>query len=188
MVTLVVTRRLLSVVGASFAGMEFLQVDRGVLDDVVEFLVGEEWPFHVEPRLDAARVRERAAGGAYDHAFWIADGADRLGMVRLMSLDDGAPLFDLRLRAASRGRGVGTEAVRWLTAHVFTNYRTNRIEANTRQDNHAMRRVFVKAGYVKEAHYREGWPSADHMYDAVGYAVLRRDWENGTTTEVNWAD
>ncbi len=169
--------------------MEFLQVDRGELDDVVEFLVKEEWPFHVESTLDAAQVRARAARGAYDHAFWIADGSERLGMVRLMSLDDGAPLFDLRVRAASRGRGVGTAAVRWLTAHVFTNYATtNRIEGNTRQDNHAMRRAFVKAGYVKEAHYRDGWPGSDRMYDAVGYAVLRRDWENGTTTEVNWAD
>jgi RimJ/RimL family protein N-acetyltransferase len=166
--------------------MEFVQVDSGSLDEIVEFLVGEEWPFHVEVRLDAAQVRGRAARGAYDHAFWIVGGGERLGMVRLMSLDDGAPLFDLRVRSANRGRGVGTAAVKWLTAHVFTNYATNRIEGNTRQDNEAMRRAFTKAGYVKEAHYREGWPGPDRMYDAVGYAVLRRDWENGTTTEVNW--
>jgi RimJ/RimL family protein N-acetyltransferase len=166
--------------------MEFPQVDRGALDEIVEFLAGEEWPFHVEVTVDAAQVRKRAADGAYDHAFWIVDDGDRVGMVRLMSLDDGAPLFDLRLRAASRGRGVGTEAVRWLTAHVFTNYPTNRIEGNTRQDNHAMRRTFVKAGYVKEAHYRDGWPGAGRIYDTVGYAMLRRDWETGTTTEVKW--
>lgn len=66
----------------------------------------------------------------------------------------------------ARGRGAGT----------------------TRADNHAMRRVFTKSGYVKECHYRDAWPAGDRVYDSVGYAILRRDWETGTTTPVNWAD
>ena len=51
-----------------------------------------------------------------------------------------------------------------------------------------MRRVFVKTSYAKEAHYRDAWPSADGPLDSIGYAILRRDWETGTTTPVNWAD
>ncbi|GAB1515028.1 GNAT family N-acetyltransferase [Actinophytocola sp. KF-1] len=167
--------------------MEFTQVQRHEADDVVGFMTAEEWPFHTEPKPDGDAVRARVAGGAYDDAFWITDDGERLGLVRLLDLDDGTPLFDLRVRAQARGRGVGTAAVRWLTSHVFTNYATNRIEGTTRADNNAMRHVFTKVGYVKEAHYRDAWPGPDHLRDSVGYAILRRDWETGTVTPVVWS-
>ena len=52
-----------------------------------------------------------------------------------------------------------------------------------------MRRVFVRAGWVKEAHYREGWPvEGGRPVASVGYGVLRRDWETGQTTPVPWDD
>jgi RimJ/RimL family protein N-acetyltransferase len=52
-----------------------------------------------------------------------------------------------------------------------------------------MRRVFRRSGYVKEGHYRDGWPDPDGtVHDAVGYAILRRDWLSGTTTAVRWDD
>ena len=35
----------------------------------------------------------------------------------------------------------------------------DRVEGTTREDNHAMRRVFDKTGYVQEAHYREARPA-----------------------------
>lgn len=42
---------------------------------------------------------------------------------------------------------------------------------------------------MKEAHYRDAWPGADGaVYDAAGYAILRRDWESGTTTVPHWDD
>ena len=38
-------------------------------------------------------------------------------------------------------------------------------------------------------HYRDGWPDQDgHVYDAIGYAILRRDWASGTTTVLRWDD
>jgi RimJ/RimL family protein N-acetyltransferase len=166
--------------------MEFPPVTNA--DELVDFLTAEEWPFHGAPKPDPAKVRDQFGKGAYDDAYWVVGDGARLGLVRLMDLDDGTPLFDLRVTAAARGRGVGEAAVRWLTAHVFTNYDTDRIEGTTRQDNHAMRRVFAKTGYVKEAHYREAWPSAEGPRDSIGYAILRRDWATGTTTPVNWAD
>jgi len=44
-------------------------------------------------------------------------------------------------------------------------------------------------GFVKEAHYRRGWPTHDgRLLDAVGYALLRTDWRDGTTTPVDWND
>lgn len=144
------------------------------VDEYVQFLTGEEWPFHLNPKPDPGEIR------LDDDSFWIIEDDDRVGLIRLLDLEDvddgGAPLFDLRVTAAARGRGVGEAAVRWLTAHIFTNYATNRIEATTREDNHAMRRVFDKTLYIQEAHYREAWPAPDRVYDSVGYAILRRHW------------
>jgi RimJ/RimL family protein N-acetyltransferase len=141
------------------------------LDELVRFLTAEEWPFHVHPKPDPSEIK------LHPDTYWITE--DRLGVVRLMDLDDGTPLFDLRVSAKARGRGVGRHAVRWLTSHIFTNYATNRIEGTTREDNHAMRRVFDRTGYVQEARYREAWPGPDRVYDAVGYAILRREWLSG---------
>lgn len=164
--------------------MEFPQVTD--VDPVVAFLTSEEWPFHVVPKPSPDDIRSQFAAGAFEQAFWIVDGG-RLGLVRLMDIDDGTPLFDLRVATSARRRGVGTAAVRWLTGHIFTNYETDRIEGTTRDDNRAMHQVFTRTGYVKEAHYREAWPSTPGTHDAIGYAILRRDWATGTTTPVNWA-
>lgn len=52
-----------------------------------------------------------------------------------------------------------------------------------------MRRVLRRCGYVKEAHYRDGWPGAEgEVHDAVGYAVLRTDWSTGAVTLPEWDD
>lgn len=43
--------------------------------------------------------------------------------------------------------------------------------------------TFERAGWVQEAHYRQGWPTGDGRHlDSVAYAVLRSDWENCTRT------
>jgi RimJ/RimL family protein N-acetyltransferase len=112
------------------------------------------------------------------------------GLIRLMDLGERTPMFDLRLRAQWRGKGIGGQALRWLTAYLFTELPAiARVEGNTRQDNRAMRRAFQRAGYVKETHYRDGWPlDGGEVYDGVGYAILRRDWLAGTTTAPEWHD
>lgn len=155
------------------------------LDALVELLTGEDWPFHAGGRPDPEAVRARAAGGHYAgpsaRTFWVVAEGARAGMMRLFDLDDGSPMFDLRLRAAYRGRGLGTAAVRWLTAHLFAELPdATRIEATTRSDNVAMQRALVRCGYVREARYREAWPvPGGPPLDALGYAVLRREWAAG---------
>lgn len=161
---------------------------------LVAFLSSERWPFHGEPDLAPARVAARIGEGAYGGpdvaAFWlVSEAGERVGLVKIFGLedvDDGTPLFDLRIREAHRGRKLGHFAVAWLTSWLFGNYPgCNRVGGTTRADNAAMRQVFRGCGYVKEAHYREGWPTeGGPPHDAVEYAVLRRDWETGTTTPV----
>jgi RimJ/RimL family protein N-acetyltransferase len=161
---------------------------------LVAFLTADTWPFHGSSVVTADMARRWIADGRYDsddsRAFWItADGADA-GLIRLMDMRDSTPVFDLRLRGQWRGQGIGGQALRWLTAYLFNELPAiRRVEGHTRQDNRAMRRTFERAGYVKEAHHREAWPvDGGEFHDAVGYAILRRDWLAGTATAVDWHD
>jgi RimJ/RimL family protein N-acetyltransferase len=190
----------------------FVPAEAGTL---AEFLSTESWPYHGGGTPAASQVREQAAAGHFDNdqtrTFWIVadasccyqpvgdggagagagNGAGALiGLIRLMDLGDSTPLFDLRIRAACRGKGLGTAAVRWLTAYLFTEFPgLRRIEGHTRQDNEAMRRAFRACGYVKEAHHRQAWPSpGGTIYDAIGYAIVRTDWQAGTVTPPVWDD
>ncbi|MCZ3389404.1 MAG: GNAT family N-acetyltransferase [Actinomycetia bacterium] len=161
---------------------------------LAEFLASEDWHFHAGPHQTLASAHARIASGEFDgdhdRTHWIVRDDERVGMIHIEDLGDGNPLFDLRLRAGHRGRGLGTAAVTWLTAAVFGEFPDlNRIEATTRQDNVAMRRVLVKCGFVKEARYRQEWPSeGGTRYDSIGYGILRSDWGMGVTTAVNWED
>lgn len=164
-------------------------------EELIVFLTSNEFPHHVKPRPTRVDVEKRLADGDFggeDHqAFWVdVAGVGRVGLVVLDDLADDAPLFDLRLAEAHRGRGIGLAVLRAITAHVFTTMPTvNRFEGQTREDNLAMRTLFLRAGFLKEAHYREGWPVAGASPVAsVAYGILRRDWETGTTTTFEWED
>lgn len=125
--------------------------------------------------------------------WWLDLDETVIGLVRLFDLCDYTAMFDIRLRQANRGRGVGTSTVRWLTEHIFSNRECTRIGATTRADNIAVRRTLLRCGYVKEAHHRASWPAQDgsKIHDAVGYAIFEEDCamapsrrSSGTTTSL----
>lgn len=162
---------------------------------LVDFLTENEFPFHVVRRPGRAYVEKLVDDGAFrdeDHdTFWVDhERHGRIGTLRLEDLTDDAPLIDLRLAAAFRGRGLGAEVLHAATDLVFTTLpAVLRLEGQTREDNVAMRRTFLRCGWVKEAHYRDGWPvDGAEPVASVAYAVLRRDWANGTTTTFEWED
>lgn len=176
----------------SFTPLDVRGADRAAL---VEFLSGHHFPFHVVARPVRADVERAIDSGRYDDddhaASWVdVAGHGRVGLVVLEDLTDDAPLFDLRLAEPFRGRGLAAPVLRGLTAHVFDTYpQVDRFEGQTREDNRAMRRTFLRCGFVKEAHYRDGWPvEGGTPVASVAYAILRRDWESGTTTPVPWSD
>lgn len=158
-------------------------------------MTGNAFPFHVDTRPTAARVEDAIGAGRFrdedNDSLWIQHSElGRIGFFRLEDISDGSPLFDLRLSEAYRGRGLGTQILHAAADHVFRSMpAVRRFEGNTRRDNIAMRKTFVRAGWVKEAHYREGWPvEGGAPIDSVAYAILRRDWESGRTTPVVWDD
>jgi RimJ/RimL family protein N-acetyltransferase len=62
--------------------------------------------------------------------------------------------------------------------HLFTSYPdAHRIEANTRGDNAAMRRVLSAAGFTHEGTLRLAWRSEEgQWFDAMIYGMLRTEW------------
>jgi RimJ/RimL family protein N-acetyltransferase len=174
----------------------FVPVDVAAEADALRaFLATNAFPFHGNPHPTTEDVDRRIAGGDFeapDHeALWVeVAGAGRVGLVVLDDIEDPGIMFDLRLAEASRGRGLGAHVLRALTDHVFRSHpHATRFEGQTRDDNRAMRRSLLAAGFVKEAHYRDGWPVAGGApRDSVAYGILRRDHEAGTTTPVRWDD
>jgi RimJ/RimL family protein N-acetyltransferase len=162
------------------------------------WLSSERWPFHSNSKLEHEQVLKLVDDGdSFDGpnnaTFWVTLEGERAGLIRLFDLEDigdGEPMFDLRLREAFRGRGLGTDAVKWLTDHLFSNHANlERISGTTRADNLAMRCVFRRCGYAKESHFRRSWPGADgRRFDTVGYGILREDWTQKTVTPVDWRD
>ena len=176
----------------SFTALDARGEDR---QELVGFLTRNRFPFHVNSHPTAEEVEARIDQGAYDAegsaALWINDDLrGRLGVVFLEDLDEDAPLFDLRLDTPFRRRGLGVPVLKAITDHVFSSMpQVRRFEGQTREDNVAMRQVFVRCGFVKEAHYRDGWPVEGGAPRAsVAYAILRRDWELGVTTPVRFDD
>lgn len=161
---------------------------------LVSFLLSEPWPFHSSTHLTRDKVNNWIDAGEYSppntEAYWVlSPEGEQLGMLRIFDLediDDGNPLFDLRIKSTYRGKGAGRAALTWMTQYLFHKYPgLNRIEGNTRADNTAMRRVFQACGYIKEGHFRAGWSAEDgSRFDSVHYGIIRRDWETGNTTPV----
>lgn len=149
-------------------------------DAVVAFLTASTWPFHGVADLTAADAATVTVASDDVASFWIRDGDATIGLIRLLDLsdlEDGSPLFDLRIAEGHRGRGVGRQAVEWLTGHLFgTHPELHRIEATTRGDNTAMQAVFDRCGYRREGCFVEAWRNADGTRsDALVYAILRRE-------------
>jgi RimJ/RimL family protein N-acetyltransferase len=149
---------------------------------LARFLSGSDWPFHFERRVDSDWVRGRLESGHFfgvsSKAFWVRGEVEEpLALGRLFDLEDITPLVDLRVAAAARGRGVGTLALRGLTAWLFSEQpATGRLGGYTRHDNLAMRRVFEKCGFQQEALHRRAWQvDGGEPVDCVGYAILRSE-------------
>ena len=162
--------------------------------DLVEFLTSNRFPFHLRPRHSAESAQEAVDSGRFwseeSLGYWINDGGARIGLVVLEDLEDDTPMFDLRLSEEFRGQGLGSKVLTALCTKVFEQFpEPVRFEGQTREDNIAMRKTFLRAGFLKEAHYRQGWPTAEGPRIAsVAYAILRQDWENKDTTFFEWDD
>jgi len=166
-------------------------------ETLFSILSNNEWPFHSGSKLTRERYDQRFENNFYTKlevaTFLILLDAKAIGYVRIFDLgkelqSDETPLFDIRLASTNRNQGAGSKTVKQVVDYIFNNYpNKNRIEATTRGDNKAMKSVLKKCLFAKEAHYRNAWNGQDNKkYDAIGYGILREDWEQGTITSIDW--
>ncbi|MFJ6418352.1 GNAT family N-acetyltransferase [Paeniglutamicibacter sp. NPDC091659] len=173
----------------------FVPMEPADTEDLIGFLTTNRFPFHVQATPQAADIRTKIENGHYwnedTQGYWAVKDQHHIGMAALQDLiEDDAPLFDLRLDEAQRGKGLGAEVLRALCDMVFESMpNVLRFEGQTREDNIAMRKTFLRAGFLKEAHYRLGWPTNEGgRVASIAYSILRQDWENGTVTQFEWED
>jgi RimJ/RimL family protein N-acetyltransferase len=76
----------------------------------------------------------------------------------------------------TRGRGVGSEAVALLTAHLFEAHEAGRVQATTAVTNGPMRAVLERLGFAEEGVLRAYMPSGNGREDYVMYAVTAGGW------------
>ena len=179
--------------------LAFLPLELPAEEDLlVNWLIRETWPFHVDPHLCQTEVKRWIQSGLFTgighQTFWILSASEaRVGLIRLFDLgdvDDRYPRFDLRIRSVDRNQGIGKQAVQWLTCYLFETWpQLERIVGTTRHDNHAMRHVFRHCGYIKEGHFRRDWQGDDgKKYDTIQYAILREDWGQQAIAPAVWND
>jgi RimJ/RimL family protein N-acetyltransferase len=171
--------------------LSFIEFKNHMIDELVDFLTKETWPFHGQPNPTKESIGASFKKGFYtengNQTFWITNNNnEKIGMIRLFDLEDPTCLFDIRFKQAYRGEGLGVPSVKWLSEYVFVTYpHIIRVEGHTRSDNFAMRKTFFNSGFVKEAYHRHAWPQEKQLFDSVSYAMLRKDWENNTITLID---
>ncbi|MDM7990592.1 GNAT family protein [Arthrobacter sp. zg-Y877] len=171
--------------------LPFSDKDEG---ELVRFLTTNSFPYHRIKAPSEGLVRRLMIEGRFDgdgvRTFWVFGDNQRMGLVILEDLGTNTPMLDLRLVEKFRGRGNGVPVTKALTGMVFTAYPdSNRFAGRMREDNIAMRKTLLRSGFLKEAHHREDWPLEDGRRVAtVVYAILRRDWEQGTVTAFAWEE
>lgn len=173
--------------------LNFRKIEKRESEDIADWLSSDSWPYFLGHTPTKAEVLKRIDEGSFfgegDLSFWALNSeGEKIAFIELNQLDDLAPMFSLRFKSEYRGKGFGKPTVDWLTRYVFENFpEIRRIEAQTREDNIRMRKLFNKCGYVKEAYYRFASPTEDGgRVASVAYGILREDWELGKLTKVQW--
>ncbi len=172
-------------------GVSFVKFVAAEANYLLDFVVADTYPYNANPQPTREQVREWLDSGLFARAWWITlDDTERVGLLHYDDASAAHVEVHIRSHTPYRSRGIGTHAIAWVTDHVFNTLPTkHRIEGWTRVDNVAMRRVFRRCGFVKEAHLRQDFPTGDGTYvDKVGYAILRDDWSGHKITPVRWDD
>jgi len=173
--------------------LTFRKIERSEAEDLAVWLSSDTWPYFLGHSPTKAEILKRVEEGDFfgegELNFWILGAQGGVvGLIELYELNGLAPMFSVRFKSGSRGKGFGKVALAWLTDYVFKNFPDKRrIEAQTREDNIPMRKVFSQTAYVKEAYYRMASPTeGGGRVASIAYGILREDWLSGKATPVQW--
>ena len=136
--------------------------------------------------IDTPAGRERFAARLTSPGEWVdhylhlgieADG-ELVGDFQLRQCDrtrpNGAWEMGLELIESSRGKGIGTQALKAGAEFAF-NHSAHRIEGSTEENNQAMRKAFEKAGWKFEGVLRALFVEDGIPHDYYSYAITKFD-------------
>jgi RimJ/RimL family protein N-acetyltransferase len=84
----------------------------------------------------------------------------------------------ISLRAACRGRALGTDALRVLTRYGFATRGLHRLQLETLEDNEAMIASALRVGYQQEGRTRQaGWVDGVFL-DEIVFGLLADEWSD----------
>lgn len=149
---------------------------RGLINDpdTEKMVFGASWPVsesdqqrwiaELRPRADMLRciVEDRTTGEA-------------LGTVILSDIDqrNGTAELHIKLAAAARGKGYGTDCVRTAVGYAFRVLRLNCVYANILSYNTASRKLFERCGFTLDGILRSRVYKDGQYVDACAYSILR---------------
>ncbi len=143
---------------------------------------------------DVAAAREFIAGqarepvhGWFQRAIRLRDDGRLIGDLGVNLPEDvgGSVEFGISIAPAEQGRGYAGEAVRALFDQVFERSGRHRIHASVDPRNLACMAMLRGLGMRREAHHRESLRLREEWVDDVIFAMLAREWQNGSVTALH---
>lgn len=83
-------------------------------EDAAVFLSAYDWPFHINPKPTVEQARNHLSEAPDTRTLFVClDGVNiaLLPLLELEDIDDGCPVFDLRIAPSYRGRGFGKKCI-----------------------------------------------------------------------------
>jgi RimJ/RimL family protein N-acetyltransferase len=155
----------------------------------------EDMAFPSLPRRDLESVmRERVKHSGEFHAGEILMGIETegrlIGEIQARQPQHALPpgVFELGIdifEESDRGRGLGSEALTQMVKNLFAEQGAHRVQATTDVDNHRMRRVLERLGFVFEGILRGFMPSRTGPRDYALYAITTADLGRTTWTRTS---
>ncbi|MCR4336264.1 MAG: GNAT family N-acetyltransferase [Candidatus Omnitrophica bacterium] len=102
-----------------------------------------------------------------------------IGNIALRTIDDRNRNADIGLmigEPASRGRGLGSEALQLIVEHAFFSLNLHRVMAGIVEKNVASTRLFEKLGFKQEGKLREHFYTDGRYEDFLMYGLLRAEY------------
>jgi ribosomal-protein-alanine N-acetyltransferase len=131
-------------------------------------------------RLSKAASDLSLFGQAENFIWLLMEGDQVVGNLNLHNINPMMLTAELgyMISPESRGKGLATFCVRWLTRHCFENTPLRKLIAYVHEDNLPSRRVLEKSGYQAEGLLREHYLIEGRPANEVIFGILRRDWQD----------
>ncbi|KAI0304517.1 acyl-CoA N-acyltransferase [Multifurca ochricompacta] len=126
------------------------------------------------------RTIESAAKGSI--FFAVVEDKEKHEFIGHVSLNfkpppDNDAAVGIALKGRYRGRGFGTELMRWLITHGFHGLGLHRISLTVMEDNIPALRMYKKIGFIDEGRAKKRIQSNGQSKDLICMGIVREEWD-----------